>query len=266
MMIYLRTLLLVVVTSFMSLQVQARELPDQQSYDSAVREAETLVKKGDFSRAAQAYQQAIASGARCASMYYNHGTAALKSGQIGPAVLSFERGLRLDPDDEDLQYNLQQALQQISGPLAAAALLPRPQAWMLRWSLHTWQSLTIALWFMAVLFIVLRLIFMRRFNWLRGAGLLISLLLFAAALLASVLSLDRQAIQSRGDAVMIAATAQAAREADADKAPVAFTLQPGQPLQIIERRGDWLRVELLNGLQAWLPQSSIAEIWPAQAQ
>lgn len=258
-------ILLVLVTLLIPWHLYASDVPDPQSIESAVSEAETLIKKGDFNRAAEAYQQAIDAGAVCASMYYNHGTAALKAGHLGPAVLSFERGLRLAPDDEDLHYNLHQALQQISGPLAAAAQMPRPQAWLLRWPLRLLQIGAIVVWTLALLFILLRLALMSRMRLLRGPGLIVSWLLFVFALALSLLSLDRQKIQSRGDAVMIAAQAQAAREADDAKAPLAFTVQPGQPVQIIERRADWMRVELLNGLQAWLPDSSLAEITPAAA-
>lgn len=231
------------------------------SVDSAVAEAEVLVKRGDFAAAAQAYQRAIDVGGVCASLYYNHGTAALKSDQLGPAVLSLERGLRLSPGDPDLRYNHQRALEQITGPLAPAALLPRPQAKLLRLPLRHWQSLALSAWALALGLLIWRLL--RLVLGRRPSARWTLVWPLAVALLAVVLSLvawQRAEIEHRGDAVMIASTPQPAHEADSAEAPVAFTVQPGMPLHIVQRQGAWLRVELLNGLQAWLPSATVSEI------
>lgn len=61
---------------------------------------------GDYTTAQDALLGLVESGITNGSMYYNLGNAYLKDGQIGPAILWYERAERLMPGDPDLEFNL----------------------------------------------------------------------------------------------------------------------------------------------------------------
>jgi len=66
-------------------------------------------KAADYQKAIDAFEALADSGVANGQLYYNLGNAYLKSNRLGPALLWYERALRLIPDDPDLQFNLNYA-------------------------------------------------------------------------------------------------------------------------------------------------------------
>lgn len=61
---------------------------------------------GDYKTAQKQFLGLILSGISNGSLYYNLGNAYLKDGQIGPAVLWYERARKRMPADPDLDFNI----------------------------------------------------------------------------------------------------------------------------------------------------------------
>jgi tetratricopeptide (TPR) repeat protein len=59
-----------------------------------------------YPEAMVAFETVFASGVRNGKLFYNMGNASLKKGDIGPAILWYERALALIPNDPDLLFNL----------------------------------------------------------------------------------------------------------------------------------------------------------------
>ena len=59
--------------------------------------------------AVAAYEELDRQGLVSADLYFNLGDAYYRQGDLGRAIWSFERAAALDPDDEDVRYNLTQA-------------------------------------------------------------------------------------------------------------------------------------------------------------
>ena len=66
-------------------------------------------RKAEFSKAADAFARIANSGVENGKLFYNLANAYLKSGEIGRAILWYERALHLIPDDPDLKFNLEYA-------------------------------------------------------------------------------------------------------------------------------------------------------------
>ena len=75
--------------------------------------ANQAYREGRFEEAIDGYLQLIGSGHRGGQIYYNLGNACFKAGQLGRAVLAYERALLLMPRDPDLNFNLSHARDQI---------------------------------------------------------------------------------------------------------------------------------------------------------
>ena len=65
-----------------------------------------LYRAGDFESAVSAYEGVIAQGVIDGQVFYNLGNAYYKNRQLGRAILSFERALKLMPGDVDVLANL----------------------------------------------------------------------------------------------------------------------------------------------------------------
>jgi tetratricopeptide (TPR) repeat protein len=70
-------------------------------------------KQENFEAAISAFSKIAASGVNNSKLFYNLGNAYLKNGDLGHALLWYERALRLAPDDPDLKFNYEYALSQL---------------------------------------------------------------------------------------------------------------------------------------------------------
>jgi tetratricopeptide (TPR) repeat protein len=74
-----------------------------------------------YPEAMAAFEKIFASGVRNGKLFYNMGNAGLKKGDIGPAILWYERALALIPNDPDLLFNLTYARSFVKDETEAAA-------------------------------------------------------------------------------------------------------------------------------------------------
>jgi hypothetical protein len=65
--------------------------------------------QGDFKHASERYQRLVEAGVRDPDVYVNLGLAQAREGVLGPAILSFERALRLRPGDSEAEAALNMA-------------------------------------------------------------------------------------------------------------------------------------------------------------
>ena len=65
-------------------------------------------KKGNYEDAITQFNQ-VAASAKNGKLYYNLGNAYMKNGDLGDAILWYERALKLIPADPDLKFNLDYA-------------------------------------------------------------------------------------------------------------------------------------------------------------
>ncbi len=82
-----------------------------------LEEASTAYAQQKYERAAAAYERAAAGGLRNEIVYYNLGNAYFRAGKLGPAILNYERALRIDPDLADARYNLDVAHEAVAARL-----------------------------------------------------------------------------------------------------------------------------------------------------
>ncbi len=66
-------------------------------------------REGNFSEAVEAFERIVQSGIQNGQLFYNLGNAYLKKGDIGHAILYYERAALLIPNDPDLKFNLNYA-------------------------------------------------------------------------------------------------------------------------------------------------------------
>lgn len=80
---------------------------DQQA--QAFLDGVTLYESREYAAAAETFQRLAESGIHNGKLFYNIANAYLKDGRLGPAILWYERALRLSPADPDLRFNLDYA-------------------------------------------------------------------------------------------------------------------------------------------------------------
>lgn len=71
-----------------------------------IAQADSAYTADDFQKAIELYNYAIQSFGTSSKLYYNLGNSYYRMGQMGKAILAYERALRLDPANKDARENL----------------------------------------------------------------------------------------------------------------------------------------------------------------
>lgn len=188
-----------------------------------------------------------------ARLYFNLANAHLQLGQLGAAILNYDRAKRLRPRLPHLDHN-----SSIAENACKDIIVPFPQSYFqATWQqLYTalpapaWSLLAIITWLalgLVVIFSIMGRITHQR--WLMPT-------LFAAAIMLAALGYARKQYTWHSGAGVILATEIPLRVgADADS-DIQITLHEGTRIQRIDQIGAWHKVRLRNGITGWLPSDS----------
>ena len=220
-------------------------------------EANGLYQDGQFPEARDRYESVLANGLESSSLFLNLGNTYFRMQDMGRAILNYERGLRLDPNDEDLLYNLNLATMMTVDKIEP---VPRLFIWDywdqvkaffspegLFWS--AWSLYVILLAALAVL-LTARTFAVRRAGFLAmiGSGVLFVILL--------VIGIGRYSDLSRDDQAVILPKLVAVKNSPDLRDTDAFVLHAGTRVVIVDALGDWIRIRLADGKVGWVERAA----------
>ncbi len=221
-------------------------------------QANEAYSREDYAAAVAGYGKLLDHGYGGADVLYNLGTAYLAQGDVGNAVLSFERARRLDGRRADIEANLALArsrqLDQVVGAQVEEAFLPRLVAATSE-PLVGWTFL--AAWAAGFCFLILfRFLSPGRRTW---AAVLSAFCLCGAVPAGLLLGAHAYQRETVREAVVLVKTAQA-RELPRDAGKVSFEVHAGLKVRILEDAGEFVHIRLPNGLEGWTERTAVAEI------
>lgn len=219
--------------------------------------ANALYNEGQYLGAAAEYEALATAGAQSAPLYFNLANAYFKAGQLGQAILNYERARRLDPADPDIRANLSFA-QASTGAQGCDTstwerlLVPLAQRMPL-WRLVGLTSAAYSLAFLG--FAVFRLARSRP-RWLRSVSAALAVLAIIGAT-----SLGAQLWQHTTARGVIAAEGDTpARFEPSDAGTVHYQLKQGSLVRLLDSRGGWVLVARCDGRRGWVRQESVAAL------
>lgn len=202
---------------------------------------------GDFETAVSLYREMESMGVENGHLHYNLGNAYLRAGELGRAIASYRRSLRLLPRDEDALANLafarRSARDEIDPPepLALARTL---LFW--HYSLAPAEVLRSVVLVSAAFWIVLALRLYRRasevLRWSAVCLLVVGLAL-GGSLVAHAAFAPAAAVVLPQEIDLHAAAGEGS--------VVRFRLHAGTEVQVIEQRPEWIRIQLPDGQRGW---------------
>ncbi len=224
-------------------------------------EANQAYLVGDWQSAARQYEALARAGVVNPDLYYNLGNAYFRMGRLGPAVYQYERALRLDPGAGDAAHNLGLARRTIAerwqdkvGGADGDSLWVRLATWLPPGPLSVAFLVADILFFAGL--IALRLLEAgRRRTLVKGFAGLSGIAVLAAATLLCLRI--RYAHTPMGIVVADEVGMHEGRDADSRQRSV---IHAGMRVRITGRDQDWLRVELSNDTEGWVPADTIGEL------
>ena len=217
---------------------------------------------GQWAQAASDWTDLTATGLRSKELYYNLGNAWFKAGEIAPAILNYERALRLDPSDSDVRYNLEFARAQTQDridevPEFILKTWTRKLSYLL--SSNAWAGLSL---FLLALTLALVLLFLlgpsvkaRRTGFFTGiVALLLTLMCwgFARSL--------KSAAERHDDAIVMRPVSSVTSSPSSDAAKSLFILHEGTKVKVLDEVSGFTDIELADGRRGWIASGDIEKI------
>jgi tetratricopeptide (TPR) repeat protein len=227
-------------------------------YNRLWKQGNAFYEQRQYDSAAYYFEQIAVLKPQNAEVYYNLGNTYYRLNKIAPAVLNYERALRINPGYKEAKDNLALAQGRISNHIA-----PVSDIFFVRW----WESLTapdmVTAWavFALVAFIVIIAIaFAKRFQ-RAGSGIpvqvqgILGLVCFCFLILAfssarSVTDQDK-AVVMENDAPLMSAE---------QKGKPLMLVPEGTTVKILNEKGMWVEVSLPDGRSGWLQQDVLDKI------
>ena len=222
--------------------------------------ADSAYVKGEYKAAIEIYESLAANNGESADVYYNLGNAYYKSENIAKAVLNYERALLLNPDDEDIRFNLELARSKTVDKVA-----PEYKFFLMEWLEGIINLLSISAWSVlaVVSFVVMLLtllLFLKSVS-TKKTGFIIALFSLFITIFANLSALHRyHYLTERNDAVIMEPSVTA-KSTPSNSGTELFVIHEGRKVKISDdSMREWTEIELEDGNKGWIPSSSLERI------
>ncbi len=218
-----------------------------------LEETDPSAAEEQYERALLHYERLVRDdGVRNGRLYYNIGNAYFRLGDIGRAILNYERASLYMPGDENVKANLEYAR---SRRIDRVEIEESERIFKTLFFLHYDVPLRIKLVIFTVVFALLWVFAALRL-FLRAPAL--RTLIVVSAVLSGIFlaSIVVESVHAwRNPEGVVTAREVIARKGDADTYQPSFTepLHSGTEFVLIEERSEWLHIELEDGSRCWIP-------------
>jgi len=208
-------------------------------------------RQGDWQGAIKAFERLAKDGIDSGPLFYNLGNAYLKNGDLGHALLWYERALKRIPDDPDLRFNYDYALTLTKDEQGekASPLLRILFFWKYQFSPETLRWTALAL--NAVLWIALAVLAIRKKHLLRPGIILIAIPAFI--LTATVFYNYFEAAHVRHAVILPAQVS--VRSGFTATATELFVLHAGTKVRVERQSDDYLLIQYTEDKIGWVKRS-----------
>jgi tetratricopeptide (TPR) repeat protein len=229
--------------------------------DSIFALANKHYQQNEFDLAVKTYQQLIEKGIQTPEILYNLGNAHFKNGDLGYAILYYEKAKLLAPHDDDINQNLAIANARVLDIIDVI-----PDFFIKRWVYQLVNLLPSNTWAMIglVTFAAMLALFMlyffsgnidiKRIGFYSAVGLLL------VSMLTYWCSVKRKKyITGNNTAIVVEPSVSIKSSPDAEGNNV-FVLHEGTKVMVADSIENWKEIRLTNGNKGWLESKAIQSI------
>ncbi len=233
----------------------------QLSFAQNIVEANTLYSIEKYDEAIEIYENILSQGNESCTLYYNLGNAYYKKNDIASAILNYERALRLDPNNEDVKFNLDLAKTRTVDKIDSVQ-----DFFVSSWfnsvanknTSNAWAVWNIVL-FIAVLVFALLFFFVRVRRLKKASFFLALIALFFCIFTMIFASKQKNRMLDRSNAIVFAETVVVKGSPD-ESGTELFLLHSGTKVHIKSTFGnsaEWIEIELEDGNSGWMEAKNV---------
>ncbi len=232
-----------------------------QNIDSLFVKANKFYQNEQFTRALQLYIDIEEKNSISDALYFNMANTYFKTNQVAPSIYYYEKALQLNPNDEDILFNLDYANRMIIDniePLPKSLGQKFRENVILKITYNTWAIL-------AVIFALLFALFFLLYHFSNYTSkkriFFIASIASAAIVLVNVFfaNQNKKIIQSTKYAIVFAAQTDV-KSAPTQTGEISFELHEGTKVKVLETLDNWKKIKLADGNTGWINAEDIKEL------
>lgn len=220
-----------------------------------------LYKKEKYHEAVTTWNKVLENGEHSAGLYFNLGNAHYKLNDIAPSIYYYEKALQLAPNDSDIKNNLKFAQN-----ARIDVIEPLPKSVFAKWNntlegFFTYNQWATAAVIASILFVLLFLVYYFSYTEKRKRLFFVGALGAVLVTLVSVVMAYNTfgAIEKDMPAIVFSESADVKSEPNL-KSDAAFTLHEGTKVQIVAIDADWMKIQLADGKDGWIPATDLKRL------
>ena len=224
----------------------------------AFKKGNELFNAGQYEGAAEIYNTLLDSGYYESEIYYNLANTYFRMDKIPLAVLNFERARKLNPGDEDINFNLKLANLRIVDKFEAVPEL----------FIYQWYELTVRLFYSGVwgyiavvsswvFFISLIFLFYSKLANLRKFMVTLALISLILLAVSGILGYKAYQFENATNEAIIFNPSVYVKSAPDPGSTDLFILHEGTKVIITESIDNWIQIRVENGDIGWIKQDEV---------
>ena len=229
--------------------------------DSLFKIANNAYNEGLYDSAVATYHRILDKGLESANLYYNLGNAYFKSNDIPSAILYYEKAKKLNPRDEDINYNLA-----LTNTMIVDKIEKLPEMFYKKWwnyfynlfDADVWAVVSIVSFAVLVLFTGMFVLGNSR-KTKRLAFFLGLLVLLVTATSFGLASQKYYYGKTHTEAIIFTPVVTVKSSPSANAVDL-FVIHEGSKVKILDRVDGWVKIRIQNGSIGWLPGEDLKEI------
>lgn len=221
----------------------------------------TLYTAGDYNGALAVYDSIQKDGWASAKLFYNMAGAFFKGGQLGEAILYYNKARKLAPADDDIAYNLAYANSFVKDKINLV-----PEFFLKTWLSKAGNLMSSDAWAVCSL-VALAITLAAVLVYLLGARRRVRKAGFALCIVAGVITVatvafaaaERRDILDCSEGVVVSSAAAVKSSPDRTSKDI-FILHEGTKVKLLDTFGAWNEIRIADGNEGWISSSAISPI------
>lgn len=218
--------------------------------------ANTLYEQGKYDEAITQYNDIITkNNLESGNLYYNLGNCYFKKGNLGQAILNYEKARRLIPFDKDLESNYEYANSLIKSDVVAPKQNFYQTVFSKIFEVFTINSLTISLNILYVITLITILLGIFLINLRKRIFSIVAFLILFFSL--GFFALREKISLLNKEGIVITKTVDVKFE-PINNATTYFTLHEGMKVKITATNENWYKIKRLDNKSGWVDSTALA--------
>lgn len=214
-----------------------------------------------YNDAVEDYQHIINQGYESYELYFNLGNTYFKLEDIPSAILYYEKARKLQPNNEDILFNINVANTRIIDKIE-----PVPELFFKRWwrsvylifSIDTWAKIMVITFI--VFFILLSFYLLSRRLIIRKAAFFSGIIIFIITLFSFIVSYQNYTILDQHKEGIIFTPTITVKSSPNQNSVDLFVIHEGSKVSFLQKISGWYEIKIANGSVGWIPATALKEI------